>query len=138
VDSAASNESSSNRSASASATSKVIGRCSFGSAAALFEKGRDVIGRRHVRKPVGRGERRLAVSRSHVEHLFAGVEVDRFAERLANHLEAHADLPEISRSPRRLLPGLDCGEVAGVMVIICVPIALKGTTAFSPATGSPG
>ena len=73
----------------------------------------DVVGARHVGTAAGGGERRVAVAGRDVEHLGAGGDVDRFAERLADDLQRGADHGVVAGGPRGLLLGLDLPEIVG-------------------------
>jgi hypothetical protein len=82
-----------------------------GAQAPLLEQRRDVVGRGHLGESPRRGERGVAVAGRHVEHAFAGEQVDRLAERLPDDLQPDADLAEVARGPGRLLARLDRLEV---------------------------
>ena len=83
----------------------------LGASPRLLEELRHVVRRGDVGEPARRRERRVAVAGGDVEHPLEGEEVDRFAERLADHLEPYADLAEVAGGPGRLLAGLDRFQV---------------------------
>src|SRR6185436_16829219 len=67
----------------------------------------DVLGRGDACEAARGRERGIAVPGGDVEHALSGMEIDGLAQKLPDDLQAHADLPEVSGAPGRLLLLLD-------------------------------
>ena len=84
-----------------------------GARLAAFQQRRHVVGRGDVAPPPRRGKARHAVAGGDIEHLRAGLEIERLAEFFADDLQRRADDGVIARRPCGLLTRLEGGEVGG-------------------------
>jgi len=80
--------------------SQPIGR---GAQFSAFEQARNVIGGHHIAPATCRGERGVAVSGGHVEHLLSGANVERLTEVLADDLQGGAHHRVVARGPGAVL-----------------------------------